>query len=176
MHGESFVSEFCLSVGSSDFDELQRRFGYSYDPHLRVRLSILRPLETTHFDYMHVLYVGGVFQVHAMLFLKGLNLKAKAHQFASLPWKFPRQFGEFKPAEALVVALSKTDKFGCSASDGMTLLMLFVRLRLSLSCLVAESFQDTASDRKLVHLLKARENQRLTQWVTVDFRLCAWAC
>ena len=44
---------------SAGFEELERRFGWNFDPGLEARLIRLDPPRTVHFDWQHVVFVGG---------------------------------------------------------------------------------------------------------------------
>lgn len=108
---------------SAGFEELERRFGWNFDPGLEARLIRLDPPRTVHFDWQHVVFVGGVFNVHMEIFIRTLAMKSKLLAYLRLPWMFPRTH-KVRAYDAASVAVNK-EKFGCTASEGLTILHLY---------------------------------------------------
>jgi hypothetical protein len=108
---------------SAGFEELERRFGWNFDPGLEARLIRLDPPRTVHFDWQHVVFVGGVFNVHMEIFIRTLAMKSKLLAYLRLPWMFPR-IHKVRAYDAASVAVNK-EKFGCTASEGLTILHLY---------------------------------------------------
>ena len=58
---------------ATDFNELQTRLGWNYDPGMRYRLRRVQPTSTVCFDWMHCIFVNGIFQIHMGALMKVLN-------------------------------------------------------------------------------------------------------
>ena len=122
MHLSFWLTNLFLLVRAG-FQDVERRLGWNHDHQLVQRVKLLQPTLTTHFDFMHVIFVSGIFNVQLHLLCKQFNLGRKLQEFAALEWTFPNSLNS-RVGQAIDTALSKSDKFGCGASDGMTVLLL----------------------------------------------------
>ena len=129
-----------MNVG--DFEELEARLGWNPNPrsamsYPRLR-SLMDPASTPMYDWMHCIFVGGVFNVHAGLFFcfladwgktQGGHVKAEAyelfHRYASL-FKWPRRVGSSTGVASLSGKRAannfKAEELKCNASEGRNLL------------------------------------------------------
>lgn len=119
---------------SAGFLDLERRFGWTYDINLERRLINLDPTRTVHFDWQHVIFVSGIFQANADLFVR--PIKNEIRTFTKLHWQFPKCFDRIKVGSAVDVALSK-EKFACNASEGLAILLIYCWLCQSRRCAAA---------------------------------------
>ena len=120
-----FLAHKLLLSMRAGFQEVERRLGWNYDHQLVQRAKILQPTLTTHFDFMHIIFVSGMFNTRLHLLCKQFGLGRKLREFAALEWSFPARLqNKTSVGQAIDTALSKSEKFGCGASDGMTILLL----------------------------------------------------
>ena len=64
-----------------------------------------------------------MFNVHMEIFIRTLAMKSKLLAYLRLPWMFPRGH-KVRAYDAASVAVNK-EKFGCTASEGLTILHLY---------------------------------------------------
>ncbi|CAK0811981.1 unnamed protein product, partial [Prorocentrum cordatum] len=112
-------------VSKGEFQELERRLGWNWDPHLPGRVRKLKPLETVMFDWMHCSFVNGAYNILVFQMfrrLKGYWARADAY---FQDWSFPgchsispdtcAIFGEKR-----VRSHVDSKHFKCTASEGLT--------------------------------------------------------
>ncbi|CAK0908415.1 unnamed protein product [Prorocentrum cordatum] len=76
-------------MNKGEFQELERRLGWNWDPHLPERVRKLKPLETVMFDWMHCIFVNGTYNILVFQMfrrLKGYWARADAY---FQDWSFP---------------------------------------------------------------------------------------
>ncbi|CAK0891030.1 unnamed protein product [Prorocentrum cordatum] len=76
-------------MNKGEFQELERRLGWNWDPHLPERVRELKPLETVMFDWMHCIFVNGTYNILVFQMfrrLKGYWARADAY---FQDWSFP---------------------------------------------------------------------------------------
>lgn len=112
-------------MNKGEFQELERRLGWNWDPHLPERVRKLKPLETVMFDWMHCIFVNGTYNILVFQMfrrLKGYWARADAY---FQDWSFPgchsispdtcAIFGEKR-----VRSHVDSKHFKCTASEGLT--------------------------------------------------------
>ena len=81
------------TMNKGEFEELERRLGWNWDPGLPARLQKLNPLKTVMFDWMHCMFVNGTYNVlvyHMFKALKPFGVTwARADAYFQ-DWVFPR--------------------------------------------------------------------------------------
>ena len=115
------------SLGKGDFQELERRLGWTWDPGLTQRIHKLRPLSVVMFDWMHCIFVNGtynvlVFQIFKLLKKYGVRWERADSYFRE--WNFP---GCATPTpDTYAIFAEKRAKshwegkhFKCTASEGL---------------------------------------------------------
>ncbi|CAK0873496.1 unnamed protein product, partial [Prorocentrum cordatum] len=76
-------------ANKGESQELERRLGWNWDPHLPERVRKLKPLETVMFDWMHCIFVNGTYNILVFQMfrrLKGYWARADAY---FQDWSFP---------------------------------------------------------------------------------------
>ena len=128
------VSKQTLNVG--DFDELQTRLGWVYvkksvmtDP---ATSTLIDPTQHVIYDWMHVFFVTGVFNVHMgamMLKLSAFNISYSTLDRYVNAWCWPRHVGTTTGADCCGVKKAKSSwkkqVFNCQASEGRSLYPIF---------------------------------------------------
>ena len=115
------------SLLKGDFQELERRLGWTWDPGLIRRIHKLKPLSVVMFDWMHCIFVNGtynvlVFQIFKLLKKYGVRWERADSYFRE--WNFP---GCATPTpDTYAIFAEKRAKshwegkhFKCTASEGL---------------------------------------------------------
>ena len=114
------------SMTKTDFNELTTRLGWNWDDGLRSRLSKAPPHIVLKFDWMHTLFVGGVFNVHVAQLIRCLkgNLGVgydTLHAYLN-EWTWPvayRNISKDACSPARAKSSWEADVFKCQASEGL---------------------------------------------------------
>ena len=112
---------------ATDFNELQTRLGWNYDPGMRYRLRRVQPTSTVCFDWMHCIFVNGIFQIHMgalMKVLKQVDITYHTLEQYVSQWGWPRRMRSPDSVFEAKRARSSWDAevLKCSASEGLSLL------------------------------------------------------
>ena len=115
------------NMNTRDMDELQTRSGWNYDPGLAPRIQRMRPCSTVCFDWMHCIFVGGVFNVHMGAMMKVVKpagiTYAVLHEYIC-QWSWPNRMSA--PSSICDTKRAKSsweaDVFKCTASEGLSAL------------------------------------------------------
>ena len=122
-----------LEAGSTqmtvtNFNELQTRLGWNYDPAMRDRLRRVQPTSTVCFDWMHCIFVSGIFQIHMGVMMKVLKQAGITHQTLEQyvsQWGWPGRMTKLSPSSVFEAKRAKSswdaEVLKCSASEGLSL-------------------------------------------------------
>ena len=122
-------------LNKGDFKELQTRLGWNYDSQLSYRLRLAPPHKYVCFDWMHTLFVNGVFNVHVGCLMWALRPPRKQDGFTyarlhaySQQWKWPGRMSKvakdvFCPKRAQ--SSWEAGRLKCSASEGLCMLPVY---------------------------------------------------
>ena len=128
------LEEASSRLGKDKFKELQTTLGFHHSPgsvlHQEHTRSLLCPTTKLRFDWMHIIFVSGIFSVHVGLLFKAMQ-KAKRFTYASFlryasQWHWPAAvdakaaLNELKPERAKIHL--EEVKFKTTASEGRTLI------------------------------------------------------
>lgn len=124
------------TLSNDDFDELETRLGWNYNPHgvmqdarWRARVS---PLLTVLWDWMHVFFVSGVFNVHVGIMMKRIKRHRVTYALVgkyAAAFRFPKRLHGAKPCDVFNERRStkhyEESSFKCTASDGLCCMRIF---------------------------------------------------
>ena len=126
------------TISKRAFEELETTLGWNYSPHGVLWNPIakphIEPSEKATFDWMHIIFVHGIFGVHmgqVMWRLKEEGVSyAKIHEFLqTLSW--PRQHGKNCGKDTCIPKRARScwDSvvFKCTASEGLSLIPILAR-------------------------------------------------
>jgi len=125
-----FLGSQKLVLGKGAFKNLQQTLGLNHNPPgvlmCVMLMSIIKPMEMTMYDWMHVFLVSGIFQIEVGLLLQCLSRELRIsckelHDFTIL-FRWPVRL-ESRTASAKNAFEKKPQKgeFKCSASDALSI-------------------------------------------------------
>lgn len=119
-------------MSNKDFQELQTRLGWNYEPaglmfSERWRTLVSPPSVCT-FDWMHIFFVNGIFNAHAGLLLREMRTRKVTpdmlHQYCS-EWRWPAAVGSASGADVFgpkrVRSSLESSSLKAGASEGLSL-------------------------------------------------------
>jgi hypothetical protein len=128
----ALVAKLQASAGTAHFGELQTRLGWSYNPYnipfTPAVADIMTPSSTAVFDWMHIYFVGGVWNVHVgqmMTFLKGHGVTYATLNAYVKEFRWPSAIGTTSGVTAFEPKRAKSSwtagSLKVTASEGLSL-------------------------------------------------------
>ena len=136
--------------------ELEVRLGWNYQPVSLIfqprALQICNPTQCVVFDWMHVFFVSGIFNIHAgqmMWALKQYGITYATLEQYVAPWQWPSYIGE-GASKIFCVSRAKSSwengTLKATASEGLSILPIMANFAYSLAenCVTAAAVRDHA--------------------------------